>query len=71
MICNRSRRISVRAGEYASVAEVVCDAVDQKQLAVLRVALDVGIAELHAGLGIEATPDELLDEVSADVGLDP
>jgi Arc/MetJ-type ribon-helix-helix transcriptional regulator len=60
----------VRAGEYASVAEVVCDAVEQQKVAALRAALDVGIAELEAGLGIETTADELMDEVSAEVGLD-
>ncbi len=61
----------VRAGKYASVAEVVRDALEQKKLAVLREALDAGIAELDAGLGVEATPDELMAEVSAEVGLEP
>ena len=60
----------VRAGEYASVADVVRDALEQKKAAALRAALDVGIAELDAGLGVETTPDELMDEVSAEVGLD-
>jgi hypothetical protein len=33
-------------------------------------ALDVGIAELDAGLGVETTPDELMAEISAELGLD-
>jgi len=39
----------VRVGEYASVADVVRDALEQKQLAVLREALDVGLAQVEAG----------------------
>ncbi|MBI3206392.1 MAG: type II toxin-antitoxin system ParD family antitoxin [Myxococcales bacterium] len=61
----------VRAGEYASVADVVRDALEQKKLAALRHALDEGIAELDAGLGVETTPDQLMAEVSAEVGLEP
>lgn len=61
----------VRAGEYSSVADVVRDALEQKKLAALRGALDAGIAELDAGLGVESTPDELMAEVSAEVGLEP
>lgn len=45
----------VRAGEYASVADVIRDALEQKKLAALRAALDTGIAELDAGLGVETT----------------
>ncbi|WP_437998042.1 hypothetical protein WMF26_47000 [Sorangium sp. So ce185] len=41
----------VRAGQNASVAEVVYDAVQEKKLSALREALDAGIAELNAGLG--------------------
>ena len=33
-------------------------------------ALDVGITELDAGLGVKTTPDELMAEVSAELGLD-
>lgn len=60
----------VRAGEYASVADVVRDALEKKKLAALREALDVGIAELDADLGVETSPDELMDEISAEVGLE-
>lgn len=60
----------VRAGQSASVADVVRDAMQEKKLAVLRAALDEGIAELDAGLGVETTPDELMAEVSAELGLD-
>ncbi len=34
-----------------------------KQLTLLREALDVGVAELDAGLGVELTPDALIAEV--------
>lgn len=60
----------VRSGQSASVADVVCDAMQEKKLAVLRAALDEGIAELDAGLGVETTPDELMAEISAELGLD-
>lgn len=36
----------------------------------LRAAIVAGIAELDAGLGVETTPEELLAEVSVEVGLD-
>lgn len=60
----------VRSGQSPSVADVVRDAVDEKRRAVLRAAIDAGIAELDAGLGVECTPDELMAEVYAEVGLD-
>jgi len=41
------------------------------KLAVLREALDVGIAELDAGQGVETSPEKLMDEVFAEVGLEP
>jgi hypothetical protein len=53
------------------VEDVVRDAVEAKKLAVLREALDVGIAELDAGKGVETSPDELMDEVFAEVSLKP
>jgi hypothetical protein len=34
-------------------------------------ASSAGIAELDAGLGVETTPDELMADVSAEVGLEP
>jgi hypothetical protein len=33
-------------------------------------ALNVGIAALDAGLGVETTPDELMTEISTELGLD-
>jgi Arc/MetJ-type ribon-helix-helix transcriptional regulator len=61
----------VRAGQAASVDDVVRDALEQKKLAVLREALDAGIAELDDGQGVETTPDELLAEISDELGLEP
>jgi Arc/MetJ-type ribon-helix-helix transcriptional regulator len=60
----------VRLGLYPSVDAVVRAALDDKRRAVLRDALDIGIAELDAGLGIECSPDELMREISVEVGLD-
>lgn len=60
----------VRAGQSGSVEDVVREAMEEKKLAVLRGALDEGIAELHAGLGVETTPDELMSEISAELDLD-
>ena len=60
----------VRAGQNASVDEVVREALHEKKLAVLQHALDEGTAELDAGLGVETTPDELMAEISAELGLD-
>jgi hypothetical protein len=59
----------VRAGQASSVEAVVHEALEEKKLAALRVALDEGIAELDAGLGVETTPDELMAEISAELGL--
>jgi Arc/MetJ-type ribon-helix-helix transcriptional regulator len=61
----------VRAGKSASVAEVVRDALEEKKLAVLREALDAGIAELDAGGGVESSPEELMAEAYANVGREP
>jgi Arc/MetJ-type ribon-helix-helix transcriptional regulator len=61
----------VRAGKSPSVADVVREALEEKKLAVLREALDVGVAELDAGKGVELSPEELMDEVFAEVGLEP
>ena len=60
----------VRSGHGESVADVVRDALEEKRLAVLREALDAGIAELDAGLGVETTPDELMADISSEVGLE-
>lgn len=61
----------VRTGKSASVADVVREALEEKKLAVLREALDTGIAELDAGDGVECSPDELMAEICAEIGLDP
>jgi len=60
----------VRAGHSASVADVVRDALEEKRRKVLRAAVDAGMAEMEAGLGVECTPEELMAEVDAEVGLD-
>ena len=53
----------VRAGEYASVADVVRAALEQKKLATLRAALDVGLTQAEAGKVKEGTPKEIMDGV--------
>ena len=47
------------------------DDFDEKEakLAALREAIDAGIAELEAGIGIGMTPAELIADVLAEVGL--
>ena len=60
----------VRAGEYASIEEVVIDALEKQRLAALRGALDDGIAEIDAGVGEETSPADLMAEISAELGLD-
>ena len=59
----------VRAGKNASVAEVVRDALEEKKRAARREAIDEGVAELDAGLGVETSPEELMAEVRKDTGL--
>ena len=49
----------VRAGQYATIADVVRDAPERQKLALLREALDVGSADLEAGAFVEATPEGL------------
>jgi Arc/MetJ-type ribon-helix-helix transcriptional regulator len=61
----------VRAGKGASVEEVVRDALEEKRRSVLREAIDVGVAELDAGKGIEATPEGLMGEIYVGAGLEP
>ena len=60
----------VRAGQSSSVDDVVRGAMEEKKLAVLQHALDEGIAELDAGLGVETTPDDLMAEISDELDLD-
>lgn len=59
----------VRAGENASVDEVVQEALEDKKQAALREALDAGLAELDAGLGVRSSPKELMAEVHAELGM--
>ena len=59
----------VRSGHGASVEDVVREALEEKKRAVLREALQEGIAELDAGKGVETSPDELMNEVDAELGL--
>lgn len=61
----------VRAGQNASVAEVVYDAVQEKKLSALREALDAGIAELNAGLGLEGSVEDFMAEIDRETGLAP
>lgn len=61
----------VRAGKNSSVADVVCDALEEKKRVVLREAIDEGVAELDAGLGVETSPEDLMAEVRAEAGLAP
>lgn len=44
-------------------------ATGERKLAELHAALDEGIAELDAGLGVETTPHELMVEISDEVGI--
>ena len=60
----------VRTGRSSSVDDVVRGAMQEKKLAVLQDALDEGIAELDTGLGVETTPDDLMAEISDELGLD-
>jgi hypothetical protein len=41
------------------------------KLAALRAAIDAGVAELDAGHGTETTPEELMAEVWAELGVEP
>ena len=59
----------VRAGQYASVADVVRAALEEKKLGALREALDEGIAELDSGQGVATTPEELLNEIKAELAI--
>jgi putative addiction module CopG family antidote len=53
----------VRSGEAVSVDDVVRDALEEKKLAALREALDVGIAQAEAGRVIKGTPAEIMDRI--------
>lgn len=53
----------VRAGKAATVEEVVRDAMEEKRLAALREALDIGLAQAEAGQVVQGTPAELMARV--------
>jgi putative addiction module CopG family antidote len=53
----------VRSGKADSVEAVVRDALEEKRLATLREALDVGLAQAEAGRVIPGTPAELMARV--------
>jgi putative addiction module CopG family antidote len=55
----------VRAGQYASVVDVVRDALERQKLAILRDALDAGIADLEAGDFVEGSPEDLVKGIRA------
>ena len=59
----------VRAGQSASVEDVVKEALEEKKQAALREALEAGIAELDAGLGVRQSPKELMAEIHAELGM--
>jgi Arc/MetJ-type ribon-helix-helix transcriptional regulator len=59
----------VRAGKAASVADFVREVLEEKQRAVLRDAIDDGVAELDGGQGIECSPEELMAEVCAEAAI--
>lgn len=53
----------VRAGKAATVEEVVLDALEEKRLAALREALDVGLSQGEAGQVVHGTPAELMARI--------
>lgn len=55
----------VRAGQYANVVDVMRDALERQRLAILRDALDAGIADLEAGDFVEGTSAELAKGIRA------
>ena len=59
----------VRAGQSASVEDVVREALEEKKQAALREALEAGIAELDAGRGVRQSPKELMAEIHAELGM--
>jgi len=59
----------VRAGKARSVSDFVREVLEEKQRALLSDALDEGIAELDAGLGIEGSPEELIAELCAEAAV--
>lgn len=60
----------VRAGEYATVEDVVVAAVEKQRLEALRLSIDAGIAELDGGRGKVMSPREMVADASSDLDLD-
>jgi hypothetical protein len=52
-----------------SSAQEVAGRCESKRREVQREALDVGIAELDARLGVQTSPDELMEEIYPELGL--
>lgn len=61
----------VRTGKNASIAEVIREALEAKKRAALRESLDVGLAELDAGLVDDSSVEDFMAEVRAETGIDP
>ncbi len=65
--------LNLRPGDVRVVGSALSGhAMDDKRdakIAALRMAIDAGIAELDAGLGVEMTPDDLIAEAFEQVGL--
>jgi Arc/MetJ-type ribon-helix-helix transcriptional regulator len=59
----------VRTGKSASVDDFVREVLEEKKRALLRDAIDDGIVELDAGLGVETSPEELMAEVCVEAAV--
>lgn len=59
----------VRTGKNTSIADVVREALEAKKRQALSDALEAGLTELDAGIGVEQSVDELMAEVRAEAGL--
>jgi Arc/MetJ-type ribon-helix-helix transcriptional regulator len=53
----------VRTGKAATVEDVVRDALEEKRLATLREAVDVGLAQAEEGQVVKGTPAELMARI--------
>ena len=61
---HHSRATSETTRELRRVAWAWC------HTSTVHAAIDAGIAELDAGLGVECTPNKLMDEVYKEIGVD-
>lgn len=59
----------VRSGKAATVEEVVRDALEEKRLAALREAFDIGLSQAEAGQVVQGTPAELMARIHQRHGL--